>query len=195
MYTLDCVQPCEYCICLIVFNLVNTECHLSFVAISYVDPVYQTSLRVNATNLMLGYNSSIDWEARDRALDVLVPLLELDSPRMASRLGGREGIDEKRRIRIALFDSLYPILTTNIGRSDASVLATQLLRELSRAGEDNREGFLSMQGCLVELASREARVSQLVWNDLYPVPPEPLEENDPMLLDDNIGLNAGLSQG
>lgn len=155
------------------------------------------SLRVNTGNLMLGYNSSIDWEARDRALDVLVPLLELDSPRMASRLGGMKGTDGNRRTRIELFDSLYPILTTNIGRSDASVLATQLLRELSRAGEDNRAGFLCIQGGLVELASRDARVSQLVWNDLYPIPLESLEENDDMLLDENIGLtlNAGQGQG
>jgi hypothetical protein len=154
------------------------------------------SLRVNAGKLTLGYNASIDWEARDRALDVLVPLLELDSPRMALRLGGREDTDGKRSIRIELFDSLYPILTTNIGRSDASVLATQLFRELSRAGDDNWEGFLYIQGCLVELASRDARVSQLVWNDLYPVPPESVEESESMVLDGNLGLtvNTGLSQ-
>ena len=141
-----------------------------------------------------GYNATIDFESRDRALDVLVPLLELDSPRMAARLGGKTAPDGQRSIRIGLFDSVYPILTTNIGRSDASVLATQLLRELSRAADDSKEGFLYIQGRLVELASRDARVSQLVWSDLYPIPPESLESNDDMLVDDNT-RNNGLSEG
>jgi hypothetical protein len=175
----------------LIFGLFETH----FSCYSYLDPVYQVPLRINTGKSMLSYNSTIDFEARDRALDVLVPLLELDSPRMAIRVGGKMDADGKRSVRIGLFDSLYPILTTSIGRSDASVLATQLLRELSRAGEENGEGFLYMQGHLVELASRDARVSQLVWNDLYPVPPESLENNDDMLLDDNLNNRSnGLSE-
>lgn len=170
--------------------------NIFFLTFSFVDSIYQTSLRSNAGTgkVMVGYSSSIDWEARDRALDVLVPLLELDSPRMASRLGGKTCSVGKRRIRLELFDSVYLILTSNIGRSDANVLATQLLRELSRAGEENKEGFLYIQGCLVEIASKDARVSQLVWNDLYPIPPESLEDSNDVLLDDIHGHNNGPSE-
>jgi hypothetical protein len=160
---------------------------------SYVDPVDQVVLRVNPFKLLPSYNATIDFDARDRALDVLVPLLELDSPKMAIRLGRKSytGSDGDQNIRIGLYDALYPILTSNIGRSDASVLAAQLLRELARAGEENKEGLLYMQGRLVELASRDARVSQLVWNDLYPIPTEDEEDNN----DDDVAALSGNHDG
>jgi hypothetical protein len=115
--------------------------------------------------LLMGYNATVDADARDRALDVLVPLLELDSPRMAARLG-----TDSSGIRTRLYDALVPILTTNVGRNEASVLATQLIRELAQASDENKLGLQYVQSRLVELACRDARVSQLVWNDLYPVP-------------------------
>lgn len=120
--------------------------------------------RVSTLKLQLGYNATIDFDTRDRALDVLVPLLELDSPRMAARLGR-----EASGVRVILYDALVPILTTNVGRSEASVLATQLFRELAQAADENKLGLQYVQGRLIELASRDARVSQLVWNDLYPI--------------------------
>jgi hypothetical protein len=68
-----------------------------------------------------------------------------------------------------MYDAILPILTTTVGRNEASMLASQLLREICRS-EDNRLGLLYVQQRLVELASRDARVSQLVWNHLYSVP-------------------------
>lgn len=122
--------------------------------------------RVTTLKLLMGYNATIDADARDRALDVLVPLLELDSPRLAARLGRNIAFG----IRTRLYDALIPILTTTVGRNEASVLATQLFRELAQAAE-NKLGLQYMQSRMVELASRDARVSLLVWKDLYPIPP------------------------
>ena len=112
----------------------------------------------------MGYDNTVDVDVRDRALDVLVPLLELDSPRMAARLGTKSD----GSIRTILFENLIPILTAVVGRNDASLLASQLFRELAQA-EENKVGLESVQSRLIDLACRHPRVSRLVWNDLYAV--------------------------
>ena len=119
-------------------------------------PVHHIVTRVTSLKLLLSYDERIDTDIRDRVLEILVPLLELDSPRMAARLG----------CRTRLMDELVPILTTKVGRNEASMLAAQLFREISKS-PDNRLGLLYVQGRLVELASRDPPVSQLVWNHLY----------------------------
>lgn len=132
-------------------------------ALDYADPVHNIVTRVTTLKLIMGYDATVDTDVRDRSLDVLVPLLELDSPRMAARLG----IDpETGRARTRLLDALVPILTSAVGRNEASMLASQLFRELSKA-EENKQGLDYVQERLVELASRDERVSQLVWNHLF----------------------------
>lgn len=147
-------------------------------------------LRTNSLKLSAGYHSIVDFDCRDRALDVLVPLLELDSPRMAARVGRKsiqQGMAISVSIRVELYDSLIPILTTNVGRSDSSMLAVQLLRELAKAVDDNKAGFLYVKGRLIEIASRDGRVSQLVWTDLYPVEFDDGEEEDIIDADEGNG--------
>ena len=131
-------------------------------ALDYVDPVHNIVTRVTTLKLLGGYDATVDTDVRDRALDVLVPLLEIDSPRMASRLGK----EPSGKVRTRLFDALVPILTTTVGRNEASLLATQLLREISKSAL-NKIGLAYIQERLVELASRDSRVAHLVWNHLY----------------------------
>ena len=92
-----------------------------------------------------------------------MPLLELDSPVMARRLGTKPstGLPNNR-----LFDAIFPILATQSGRTEAPLLAIQLLRELSKAKE-NRLGCLYLQERIVALASRDPRVAHLAFNHLY----------------------------
>jgi hypothetical protein len=130
------------------------------------------ALRVPTYKIPIGYNATVDVDARDRALDVLVTLMELDSPRMAARLGR-----EASGIRTLLYDALIPILTTTIGRNEASALASQLFRELSKAKDANKVGLQYVRSRLIELAGRDARVSQLVWKHLYPVPSDDATDN------------------
>jgi hypothetical protein len=157
--------------------------HAKFYNITFrssFDYVEQAGMRVHPLKLLAGYNAVIDFDCRDRALDVLVPLLELDSPRMAIRLGQKlvkDGTGSRPTMRAEIYDSLIPILTTNVGRSDSPILAAQCLRELSKAVDENKNGFQYIKGRLVELASRDARVSQLIWTDLYPIEVEE-EVND-----------------
>jgi len=158
-------------------------------SLEYVDPVYHMVTRVNTLRLLLGYDATVDTDARDRALDVLVPLLELDSPRLAGRLGRKS--DDDNSLRTRLFDAVVPILTTTAGRTEASAGAAQLLRELARA-ETNQAGLDYVQTRLVELASRDPRVSQLVWKELYPVEVDEEEELDEEEEEDNDnGENQG----
>ena len=128
--------------------------------LDYVDPVKNVVTRVNPLKVGAGYDATVDTEIRDRALDALVPLLELDSPRMAARVCGGD-------LRTGIWDAIVPILSTNTGRQDATLLATQLLRELSKA-EENRTGLMYIQERVVLLAGRDNRIAHLTWNQLYP---------------------------
>lgn len=127
--------------------------------------------RITSTKLAWTYDQSIDADLRDRALEVLVPLMELDSPRMAIRVG-----------KICSFrNAILPILTTTVGRGDASLLGTQLLKELGQA-EENQSQILAIQPQLVELSSSNLRVSRLVWGDLFPVSREDDQEGDDVVM-------------
>jgi hypothetical protein len=117
-------------------------------ALDYVDPVRNIVTRVTTLKLLANYDSTVDIDVRDRALDVLVPLLELDT-RMSDRLPYSCG------------DALIPILTSTAGRSEAPGLACQLIKEFARI-----HSMSKWQEQLVEIASRNERVSQLVWNHL-----------------------------
>ena len=96
-----------------------------------------------------------------------MPLLELNSPALARRLGNDIG-NGRNRTKNRLYDALLPILTTQVGRNEAPLLATQLLRELAKS-EENKMGFLYLQGRLVALASHDQRVAHLVFNHLYTI--------------------------
>jgi hypothetical protein len=132
-------------------------------ALEYIDPTVTIVTRVNPLKLTVGYDGSIDTDVRDRTLEVLVPLLELDSPGIAMRLGTKPdtGLPNNR-----VFDAIFPILSTQSGRNEAPLLATQLLRELSKAKE-NRLGCLYLQERIIALASKEPRVAHLAFNHLY----------------------------
>lgn len=134
-------------------------------SLDYVDPVHNIVTRVTTLKLLMGYDATVDTDLRDRALDVLVPFMELDSPRMAERLGA--GMGPTGNLQNCLYDSIFPILSSKAGRNEAPVLATQLLLELSKA-RDNKRGCVFLQERILELASSDARVAQLAFNHLQP---------------------------
>ena len=131
-------------------------------SLDYINPVHNIVTRVTTLKLLMGYDATVDTDVRDRALDVLVPLMELDSPRMAKRLG----LKKNGRPQTRLYDAIFPVLTSQAGRNEAPLLATQLLRELANASE-NKIGMLYVQNRLLRLASHESRVAHLSLNHLY----------------------------
>lgn len=131
-------------------------------ALEYVDPTMNIVTRVAVLKLLAGYDATVDTDIRDRALDVLVPLMELDSPRIAKRLGSKEN----GMANIRFLDAIFPILTTQSGRNEAPLLAAHLLRELSKAKE-NKQGCLYLQERIIALASKEPRVAHLAFNHMF----------------------------
>ena len=144
-------------------------------SLDYVDPVHNIVTRVNPMKLLLGYDATVDTDVRDRALDLLVPLLELDSPGLARRLGSATSFSsddqQKQRLgygrpHIRLFDALLCAVVSRAGRNEAPVLASALLRELAKAPE-NRSSLLYIQNRMIKLASQNPRLAHLAMNDLY----------------------------
>jgi hypothetical protein len=135
---------------------------LSSDSLEYNDPTINIVTRVNPLKLFGGYDATVDTDVRDRTLEVLVPLLELDSPGMAKRLGTKPNGQVKTRV----FDAIVPVLVAQSGRNEAPILASQLLRELSKA-EENKLGLMYIQERVIALASKDPRVAHLAFNNLY----------------------------
>jgi len=133
-------------------------------SLSYDDPCTSIVTRVNYLKLISPYEQTVDTDLRDRSLDILVALLELDSPRMAVRVG----VDDRGRVRTRFWDALIPILAGKCGRNDSAMLASQVLKELALAKEENKIGLAYVQGRLMEMASTDPRASQLIFAHLYP---------------------------
>ena len=114
------------------------------------------------------YDQVVDTDLRDRSLDVLVPLLELDSPRMAARVG----LNRRKNVRTRLYDQVVPALAGGTGRTDSAMFASLLLKEMSKA-EENQIGFEYIKGRLVEMASSDSRASQLIFSHLYKISKTP----------------------
>lgn len=140
---------------------------LSSDSLEYTDPIVNIVTRVTPVKLLAGYDSTVDTDIRDRSLEVLVPLLELDSPGIAKRLGTKpSGLTYNR-----IFDYVVPILSTKSGRNEAPLLAIQLLRELGKADE-NKNGLMYVQERVIAIASKDPRVAHLAFNHLYAVKDE-----------------------
>lgn len=128
-------------------------------SLEYVDPVICTVTRVNTLRLLLGYDATVDTDVRDRSLDILVPLMELDSPRMAERVM----LNKKGRVQNRLLDVLIPILTSRAGRTEAPNQALSLLKELSK-GKKTRLASAYIYKRLVDLAAKEPKIAHLALN-------------------------------
>ena len=104
----------------------------------------------------MGYDNTVDTDLRDRSLDVLVPLLNLSD----------DLVGNMSRFSPRLYDALFPILTTQVGRNDAPMMANSLLKALSRH-KNNRVGLMYAQERILSLGSKNARVAQVALGQLY----------------------------
>ena len=127
-------------------------------ALDYVNPIHNIVSRVPTLKLLMSYDATVDTDLRDRSLDVLVPLLDLDLITMAGRLGANKSI----------WCTIVPAMTTKVGRNEAPTLASQLLKKLC-ANKANNNGMLFIQSKILELASKDARIAQIAVGHLYPI--------------------------
>jgi len=163
-------------------------------SLEYVDPVYTVVSRVSTLKLLNGYDATIDFELRDKSVELLIRLTNL-SPDVKKRLGrcwvpfknGDNGSirrasrsnnnelnitkqDAKEgntggvrgyltmRPNARLYESLVPMLSTKVGRNDASQLASRLLANLALVPE-NRVGMLYIEKKILELSCLDAHVA------------------------------------
>jgi len=125
-------------------------------ALDYVNPIHNIVSRVPTLKLLMSYDATVDTDLRDRALDVIVPLLELDPTIMSAKLGMHKGI----------WRGIVPALTTRVGRNEAPILASQLLKHMS-ASKSNTNGMLYIQSKILELGSKDARIAQIALGHMY----------------------------
>lgn len=120
-------------------------------SLDYVNPICNLVSRVSTLKLFMGYDATIDTELRDRALEVLQPLLAV-------------GLSLPATPR--LYNALVPCLTTKVGRNDAQVLANGIFKALGKIKE-HRDGLHYVQGRLLVMASKDARIAQMALNHLF----------------------------
>jgi hypothetical protein len=120
-------------------------------ALDYVNPITNIVSRVSTLKLFMGYDATVDTDLRDRALDILTQLLGL-------------GLTVPSSAR--LYNALLPCLQTKVGRNDAQILCSGIVKALGKSDE-HQDGLLYAQARMVELASKDVRVAELVLGSLY----------------------------
>ena len=125
-------------------------------SLEYVDPVTNMVSRVATLKLANGYDASIDFEVRDRSVDILERLTSF-SPDMKRRVGEHGP---------RLFDYLICMLSTDVGRSDARQLAGSVLANIAMVQENKQLGITYIEDKLLDLASKDANIANVVCNCL-----------------------------
>jgi hypothetical protein len=148
-------------------------------SLEYVDPVRNMVTRVSALKLLASYDTIVDYELRDRSLEVLTKWTSLtETPDIKRKLGrsmtitSRPAIDNdsiengsKMFYGIAwvvhihdnvphakLYDAVIPCLTTKVGRELTPQLAAKLLANLF-SHPDNRIGAEYTENAIIMSAS------------------------------------------
>jgi len=157
-------------------------------SLEYMDPLHHVVSRVSTLKLMVGYDATVDPDVRDRALDVLALYAAEYMNDVDKWLHKTQGL-------MPLCHRILPILTTKVGRNDASALAIQLLQHLAPQQDPKfQEGFLAMQDSLVFMSSRgDASAVAKLLNDLYPSPARRrrLKEQQQQQEEGEEGKNSG----
>jgi len=149
-------------------------------SLEYMNPMRNMVTRVSALKLMAGYDNTVDYELRDRSLELLVKLAALSSD-LKRRIGQRMtvcqssdcfGVDEAVIDELVLeekegessssssstmpntrfYDAILPALTTKVGRDHTPQLAAQLLADMATI-HDNRVGIMYIQRKVLRAAS------------------------------------------
>jgi len=165
-------------------------------SLEYVNPTMNMVTRVSALKLMGGYDSAVDYELRDRSLELIVKLAALSSD-MKRRLGQRmslvrsdcfgddealvdelplegvsgSGSDSSTTVPNARFyDAILPALTTKVGRDHTPQLAAKLLADMATVPE-NRAGMLYIQRkVLLVVASCDSYVAHILMKGVLHLP-------------------------
>lgn len=147
-------------------------------ALEYVDPVYNSVPRVSNMKLLGGYDVSVDYEIRDRSIEILQKVTD-SSDDLKRRFGRRMIASQSDKFELCsvkitdqlntrLYDALIPALTSKVGREHTPNFAASLLANLASI-DDNLPGLLYAERRILRAAaslSSESAVSKILFNDV-----------------------------
>ena len=168
----------------IIYQLVRLSWknRLGPVSLEYLDPVINMVTRVNPVKLLGSYDSLIDHEVRDRAIEILTKLTALNND-LKVRVGKKIMMKQTEHYGIfvatsinqpntKLYDAIISALTTKVGRDQTPLLTAKLLQNLASVPE-NRHGILYVQRKITKALmlpfssiSRNEMIQQILLNDV-----------------------------
>ena len=148
-------------------------------SLEYFDPMINSVTRVNMMKLLGGYNSVVDYDLRDRAIEFLLKLTSL-SPELKQRVGKKIALTQTENYGVSvakatnqpntkLYDALIPALTANAGRDQTPLLTGKLLENLASVPE-NRCGIMYLQRKIIKtvsttsVAGASLQISNILFN-------------------------------
>ena len=145
-------------------------------SLEYVCPLRNMVTRVSALKLVCEYDSAVDYELRDRSLELLVKLTGLNAD-LKRRVGrkittattedfGINVVTKAEGTNPRLYEALIPSLTTKVGRDATPQLAATLLSHLAVVPE-NQTGLLYAQRKILRAAGNaDPNVAKILHNNV-----------------------------
>mmetsp|Transcript_9295 Transcript_9295/g.17504 ORF Transcript_9295/g.17504 Transcript_9295/m.17504 type:complete len:588 (+) Transcript_9295:56-1819(+) len=145
-------------------------------SLEYIDPIINSVSRVSSMRLLGGYDMSVDYEVRDRSVELLQKITEL-SDDLKRRAGQKIVISQSDTFSVdvakttnvpctILYDAIIPMLTTKTGREHTPLFAAKLLAQLASV-EENQKGIMYLERKIIHattLAQKE--VTQILVKDV-----------------------------
>lgn len=123
-------------------------------SLEYLDPIINMVNRVNPMKIVGSYDSLIDHEVRDRAIEILSKLTGLNDDlkvrvgkKIIAKQTDKYGIfvtTSMNQPNTKLYDAIIPALTTKVGRDQTPLFAAKLLQNLASSAQ-NRIGIMYLQ--------------------------------------------------
>lgn len=145
-------------------------------SLEYIDPIINSVSRVISMRLLVGYDMSVDYEIRDRAVEVLQKITEMSDD--LRRRAGRKivitpsdnfAIDDAKITNVPctkLYDAIIPMLTTKTGREHTPLFAAKLLAQLASV-EENQQGIKYVERRIINAtSSTQKEVTQILVKDV-----------------------------
>ena len=145
-------------------------------SIEYVDPLRNAVSRVSGMKLLGGYDIAVDYEVRDRSVEILQKLTDM-SDDLKRRVGRKfvvsqtddfdvNVVRDTGQLNTRLDDAILRALTMQVGRDHTSQFAAKLLSNLA-AVEDNLNGIRYMERkLLLAMDNATPVISHIISNKI-----------------------------
>lgn len=145
-------------------------------SLEYIDPIINSVSRVSSMRLLGGYDMSVDYEVRDRSVELLQKITELSDD--LKRRAGRKivitqsdsfSVDVAKTTNVPstrFYDAIVPMLTTKTGREHTPLFAAKLLAQLASV-EENRKGIMYVERKIIHATTTaQKEVTQILVKDV-----------------------------